>query len=134
MAGLNVSTIQMFHSTSSLLWDFSTFTVAILVSISSVACDHLVSFDDMYMCDYLSYSKVCSDLRDPKTRLNEAAIAYFTPFRPMLGQRAAIDQVNVYQVQPPCVFSWWLSFCKNLSPFTSLSMAIKPSHGVPYNH
>ena len=42
----------------------------------------------------LSSLKVCSDLRDPKTRLNEASIAYFTPFRPMLGQRAVIDQVT----------------------------------------
>ncbi|XP_065897200.1 DNA ligase 4-like isoform X2 [Dysidea avara] len=40
-----------------------------------------------------SLDKVCSDLRDPSTRLNETAISLFQPFRPMLGQRAAIDQV-----------------------------------------
>ena len=39
--------------------------------------------------------QVCSDLRDPSTHLNETTISYFTPFRPMLGQRASIDQVKV---------------------------------------
>lgn len=41
-----------------------------------------------------SLEKVCSDLRDPSTHLNETTISYFTPFRPMLGQRASIDQVT----------------------------------------
>lgn len=41
------------------------------------------------------YPQVCSDLRYLATRLNETAISYFTPFRPMLGQRAGIDQVGV---------------------------------------
>ena len=36
--------------------------------------------------------KVCVDLMDPSFRLNEAAIQLFTPFRPMLGQRASIPQ------------------------------------------
>jgi DNA ligase-4 len=39
-----------------------------------------------------SLEKVCSDLRSPDIKLNETAISYFTPFRPMLGQRASIDQ------------------------------------------
>ena len=40
-----------------------------------------------------SLEKVCSDLKSLATHLNEASIALFTPFRPMLGQRANIDQV-----------------------------------------
>ncbi|XP_064401547.1 DNA ligase 4-like isoform X2 [Halichondria panicea] len=40
-----------------------------------------------------SLEKICQDLRDPSVHLNETSIAYFTPFRPMLGQRAVIDQV-----------------------------------------
>ena len=39
--------------------------------------------------------QVCSDLHDPSIHLNETSISYFTPFRPMLGQRAAIDQVLI---------------------------------------
>ena len=35
-----------------------------------------------------------SDLHDPNTHLNETAISLFQPFRPMLGQRAGIDQVS----------------------------------------
>ena len=38
--------------------------------------------------------QVCNDLRDLSVHLNEASISYFNPFRPMLGQRAAIDQVG----------------------------------------
>lgn len=38
--------------------------------------------------------QVCNDLRDLSVHLNEASISYFNPFRPMLGQRAAIDQVS----------------------------------------
>ncbi|XP_070569622.1 DNA ligase 4-like [Ptychodera flava] len=38
-------------------------------------------------------AKVCSDLRDPKVRLNEIAISMFSPFSPMLGERADIDEV-----------------------------------------
>ena len=42
----------------------------------------------------LKQSQVCNDLRDLSVHLNEASISYFNPFRPMLGQRAAIDQVG----------------------------------------
>lgn len=41
-----------------------------------------------------SLSKVCLDLHDLNTKLNETEIMLGTPFRPMLGQRAAIDDVE----------------------------------------
>lgn len=34
------------------------------------------------------------DLHDPETKLNETEISLFTPFRPMLGQRVVIDEVE----------------------------------------
>ena len=45
--------------------------------------------------ELLIFPQVCSDLRDPSTHLNETSITYFTPFRPMLGQRATMDQVCI---------------------------------------
>ncbi|XP_077997197.1 DNA ligase 4-like [Glandiceps talaboti] len=41
-----------------------------------------------------SLAKVCSDLKDPKVRLNEIAISMFLPFSPMLGERAHVDEVE----------------------------------------
>ncbi|XP_071488614.1 DNA ligase 4-like [Diadema antillarum] len=41
-----------------------------------------------------SLSKVCTDLADPKVRLNEIAISVFSPFSPMLGERGKITQVE----------------------------------------
>ncbi|XP_041473446.1 DNA ligase 4-like isoform X2 [Lytechinus variegatus] len=41
-----------------------------------------------------SLAKVCSDLSDPSVRLNEIAISVFSPFSPMLGERAKITQVE----------------------------------------
>lgn len=52
---------------------------------------HLDSVDLFSVCADLQ--KVCIDLIDPKFRLNEAEIQLFTPFRPMLGQRASIPQI-----------------------------------------
>ena len=43
---------------------------------------------------FLKPLQVCNDLRDLSVHLNEVSISYFNPFRPMLGQRAAIDQVG----------------------------------------
>ena len=51
---------------------------------------HLDAVDLFSVCADLE--KVCFDLSDPSFRLNEAAIQLFTPFRPMLGQRASIPQ------------------------------------------
>lgn len=39
-------------------------------------------------------AKVCSDLSNPAVRLNEIAISVFSPFSPMLGERAKITQVE----------------------------------------
>ena len=39
-------------------------------------------------------SKVCVDLHNINTKLNETEIMLCTPFRPMLGQRAVIDEVE----------------------------------------
>eukprot|EP00794_Sanderia_malayensis_P019370 gene19370-21291_t len=41
-----------------------------------------------------SLSKVCHDLSDPYSSSGEAAITLFNPFRPMLGQRAAYENVE----------------------------------------
>ena len=51
---------------------------------------HLDAVDLFSVCADLE--KVCVDLIDPTFRLNEAAIQLFSPFRPMLGQRASIPQ------------------------------------------
>ena len=51
---------------------------------------HLDAVDLFSVCADLE--KVCVDLINPSFRLNEAAIQLFTPFRPMLGQRASIPQ------------------------------------------
>ncbi|KAK2560071.1 DNA ligase 4 [Acropora cervicornis] len=39
-----------------------------------------------------SLSKVCIDLHDPEIRMNEAQMSLFSPFRPMLAERVAIDE------------------------------------------
>jgi len=41
-----------------------------------------------------SLLKVCVDLHDIKTKLNEAEITLFSPFRPMLGQRTSLEDVE----------------------------------------
>ncbi|XP_073251496.1 DNA ligase 4-like [Porites lutea] len=41
-----------------------------------------------------SLSKVCSDLQDPSVRMNEVEMILFSPFRPMLAERAAIEEVD----------------------------------------
>ncbi|XP_046858902.1 DNA ligase 4-like isoform X2 [Xenia sp. Carnegie-2017] len=41
-----------------------------------------------------SLSKVCEDLRDPTVRTSDTDIKLFSAFKPMLGQRAAIDEVE----------------------------------------
>ncbi|KAJ8019961.1 DNA ligase 4 [Holothuria leucospilota] len=41
-----------------------------------------------------SLAKVCTDLADPKVRLNDIAISLFSPFSPMLGMRANTNQVE----------------------------------------
>ncbi|XP_067047572.1 DNA ligase 4-like [Acropora muricata] len=41
-----------------------------------------------------SLSKVCIDLHDPEIRMNEAQMSLFSPFRPMLAERVAIDEVE----------------------------------------
>jgi len=38
--------------------------------------------------------KVCSTLRDPLVRLHEIEVSLFTPFRPMLAERAVIEKVE----------------------------------------
>jgi hypothetical protein len=38
--------------------------------------------------------KVCQDLKDPTVRKNDSEITLFSAFKPMLGQRAAIDEVR----------------------------------------
>ena len=43
--------------------------------------------------NYLLF-QVCADLRNPDIHLNETSISYFLPFRPMLGERATMDQVR----------------------------------------
>lgn len=66
---------------------------------SSLEKVHVGSIANVYSCSGSDYSalklpQVCNDLRDLSVHLNEASISYFNPFRPMLGQRAAIDQVG----------------------------------------
>ncbi|XP_068735127.1 DNA ligase 4-like [Montipora capricornis] len=41
-----------------------------------------------------SLSKVCTDLHDPTIRMNEAQMSLFSPFRPMLAERGAIEEVE----------------------------------------
>ena len=41
-----------------------------------------------------NYVKVCQDLKDPTVRKNDSEITLFSAFKPMLGQRAAIDEVK----------------------------------------
>eukprot|EP00111_Clytia_hemisphaerica_P007155 TCONS_00020786-protein len=41
-----------------------------------------------------SLSKVCLDLHDENIELNETEISLFTPFRPMLGQRVVLEDVE----------------------------------------
>lgn len=45
------------------------------------------------------FLQVCVMLKDPKTRLHEVEIAVFSPFRPMLGDRASPHKVGI-----SCVF------------------------------
>ncbi|XP_031573134.1 DNA ligase 4-like [Actinia tenebrosa] len=48
-----------------------------------------------------SLSKVCQDLHNPTIRMNEVEISLFSPFRPMLGQRGSLNQVEkVMEGQP----------------------------------
>ncbi|XP_015777193.1 PREDICTED: DNA ligase 4-like [Acropora digitifera] len=39
-------------------------------------------------------TNVCIDLHDPEIRMNEAQMSLFSPFRPMLAERVAIDEVE----------------------------------------
>ena len=55
---------------------------------------YIFSTGDYSALMFLKPLQVCNDLRDLSVHLNEASISYFNPFRPMLGQRAAIDQVG----------------------------------------
>ncbi|XP_071941905.1 DNA ligase 4-like [Antedon mediterranea] len=48
-----------------------------------------------------SLSKVCKDLRNSETRMNEIAIEVFSPFSPMLGMRATINQVEKLMEHKP---------------------------------
>ncbi|PIK62711.1 putative DNA ligase 4 [Apostichopus japonicus] len=48
-----------------------------------------------------SLSKVCTDLADPKARLNDIAISLFSPFSPMLGMRANTNQVERHMEHKP---------------------------------
>ncbi|KAK3736164.1 hypothetical protein QZH41_015551 [Actinostola sp. cb2023] len=41
-----------------------------------------------------SLSKVCQQLHDPSIRMNEVEITLFSPFRPMLGQRGSLDEIE----------------------------------------
>ncbi|XP_033127857.1 DNA ligase 4-like isoform X2 [Anneissia japonica] len=41
-----------------------------------------------------SLAKVCKDLMNPESRMNEIAIEVFSPFSPMLGMRATLSQVE----------------------------------------
>lgn len=52
---------------------------------------HADASDLFNVCSNLE--KVCADLRDPSIHLNETSVSYFTPFRPMLGERAAMDKI-----------------------------------------
>lgn len=40
------------------------------------------------------YLQVCLDLHDVKIELNETEISICTPFRPMLGQRVVLEEVE----------------------------------------
>ena len=37
---------------------------------------------------------MCSDLQDPSVRMNEVEMSLFSPFRPMLAERAAIEEAR----------------------------------------
>eukprot|EP00731_Ephydatia_muelleri_P033438 Em0029g44a len=52
---------------------------------------HPDAVDLFSVCSNLE--KVCTDLHDPSVHLNESIITYFSAFRPMLGERATMDQV-----------------------------------------
>ncbi|CAB3983648.1 DNA ligase 4 [Paramuricea clavata] len=53
---------------------------------------HPDAMDVFNVCSILS--KVCQDLKDPTVRKNDSEITLFSAFKPMLGQRAAIDEVE----------------------------------------
>ena len=48
------------------------------------------------------------------TRLNETAINYFAPFRPMLGQRATVEQVSEMYMYMYNVIHLWAYTCRKL--------------------
>ena len=49
----------------------------------------------IYVCStYFVCCQVCKDLCDPSVRLIDSEITVFSPFRPMLAARAAINQVE----------------------------------------
>ena len=62
--------------------------------IRETVIQYVYSTGDCSVLRFLKPLQVCNDLRDLSVHLNEASISYFNPFRPMLGQRAAIDQVG----------------------------------------
>jgi len=49
--------------------------------------------EDLYNVK-MSLDKVCTMLKDPTARLHEIEIALFSPFRPMLGDRAAPNKIE----------------------------------------
>lgn len=68
-------------------------------SLSKVKRKVIVRFSTETRMLTIFVKKVCEDLRDPAVRTSDTDIKLFSAFKPMLGQRAAIDEVRLFSSQ-----------------------------------
>ena len=76
----------------------ATITIIMFIAVSnSFTCNTSHCDSNLFGTNFSL--KVCIDLHDPTVRMNEAQMSLFSPFRPMLAERGALEEAS----KPPSV-------------------------------